>query len=433
MYPLLHRILVIAYAVFPVGALALALYRGRKHQTAEPLASFIITCFSGVILGTAIVIVYAVVLHGTVRAAEVARSWYFMIGLLCLVGAFRWIVREAALRMLRVKRDERGRPLVRRSWRTSAAMIVQAAIVIALGLPFIVGTMMARRTRVYSPRQTPQHLAALEYTAVNFPALADAVTLSGFWVAATDQALDRAALRRRGEKGSRWGKETVILCGGFGDTLEQEAGLMRALVNDGYNVLAFDLRGHGESAGEWSSFGDLERRDVLGAVRWVRQSQRDAAEKIYALGCGIGGAAVIAAAADPSDEGQAIGAVAVYGTYADFRSLLQAFLDERLPAAMRPWAMRTLLPVLSATAGDDLGAFAPARLSADIWPRPLLVIHGRGDAVVPFAQGQDLFRAASFPKHSAWLPADHLGAYRSRYGARVLLEFFDNAAPLPAI
>jgi fermentation-respiration switch protein FrsA (DUF1100 family) len=177
----------------------------------------------------------------------------------------------------------------------------------------------------------------------------------------------------------------------------------------------------------------LERRDVLGAVRWLRANQHDVAEKIYALGGGIGGAAVIAAAADPSDEGQAIGAVAVYGSYADFRSLLQAFIDERLPASLRPWAMRTLLPVLSATAGDNLSTFSPGRLAADIWPRPLLVIHGRGDAVVPFAQGQELFRAASFPKDSAWLPADHLGAYRSRYGARVLLEFFDTAAPLPAI
>jgi pimeloyl-ACP methyl ester carboxylesterase len=433
MYPFLHRILVIAYAVLPLGALALALYRGRKHHTAEPLASFIITCFTGVILGTAIVIVYAVVLHGTVRAPEVARSWYFMIGLLCLVGSFRWIVREAALRMLRVKRDERGRPVGRRGWRGWTAMLAQFVIVVALGLPFIVGTMMARRTHVYSPRQTPQNLAALEFTAVSFPAAVDGVTLSGFWVAATDQALDRAAVRRRGEKGSRWGKQTVILCGGLGDTLEHEAGLMRALVNDGYNILAFDLRGNGESGGEWCSFGDLERRDVLGAVRWVRDSQHEVAEKIYALGCGVGGAAVIAAAADASDEGQAIGAVAVYGCYADFPGLLGAFVDERVPGALQPWAKRTLMPVLSATVGDNLGTFSPARLASDIWPRPVLVIHGRGDGVVPFAQGQDLFRAASFPKDSAWLPADHLGAYRSRYGARVLLEFFDTAAPLPAI
>jgi fermentation-respiration switch protein FrsA (DUF1100 family) len=125
--------------------------------------------------------------------------------------------------------------------------------------------------------------------------------------------------------------------------------------------------------------------------------------------------------------------VAIYGSYDDFPTLLRALLDERLPRPLRGWAARTLLPMISMSAGDDLSAFAPGKLAAGLWPRPLLVLHGRGDSIIPFSQGRALFREATFPKDSLWLPTDHTGAYKSRYGAEVLLQFFDSAAPLPAI
>jgi pimeloyl-ACP methyl ester carboxylesterase len=40
------------------------------------------------------------------------------------------------------------------------------------------------------------------------------------------------------------------------------------LVRDGYNVLAVDLRGPGESAAQYTSPGYLEARDILGAIQY---------------------------------------------------------------------------------------------------------------------------------------------------------------------
>src|SRR6266487_2405444 len=39
----------------------------------------------------------------------------------------------------------------------------------------------------------------------------------------------------------------------------------------GYNLLAFDFRGHGQSGGVHVTFGEEERWDILGAVDWLHQ------------------------------------------------------------------------------------------------------------------------------------------------------------------
>jgi pimeloyl-ACP methyl ester carboxylesterase len=429
MYAVLHQFLVVAYAIAPIAALLLAIRRGRERRTVEPVAVFLITCLTGVVLGTSLIITCAVVLRGSIRPTEVFSNWYFVISLLCLAGAVRWAVRRGSQRLLRVTLDPRGRPADPGSWRVSAAFVLQAVVLVGVGMPFIIGTMLARRVKVYTS-QTPQTLAGLECDPVTF-ASTDGISLAGWWVPA--DAIPPAQLERKGERGKRWGRRTVIVCGGLGDDITRQAGILRLLAADGYNVLAFDLRGHGESGGHWTSFGDLERRDVLGAVRWLTRGRRQYAERIFGLGSGIGGAAMIAAATDADPAAQSIAAVAVCGASDNFTSLARDLSDDRLPRYVRGWALRMLVPALSISAGADLAAFSPGSLTDHLWPRPLLVMHGRADAIFPFSQGMELLRDASFPKDSAWLPTDHAGAYRSRYGARVLLEFLEKAEPLPAI
>ena len=423
MYFALHSILMVSYAVLPVVALGWSIRRSVKSQSAAPVVSFIITCLIAIILGTSIVILSAVLLQGRVLVGSILQNWYFLLGLLILLGALRWGVREGTFRIFKVLRHPNGRPVNPAGLRATVAFLVQSILLFIVGFPFVIGTMLVHRTRVHSA-ETPHTLADCDAEAVTFFAV-DGPKISGWWVPADP-------VRAAGEN-EQSGHRTILLCCTIGDDLKHQAGLLRVLVNGGYNVLAFDLRANGDSDGQWAGFGAVEFRDVLGAVRWLKDKHRDEATMIYGVGGGAGGAALIAAAVDPSDEGKAIDALAVYGVYSSFNELSRSILADRISVSFRSLAMKTLLPILSAYVGVDISRFEPGKLVDQLWPRPILIVHGRGDSVVPFSEGLDLFRAASFPKQSFWLPENHTGVYRNRRGASILLQFLDTARPVPAI
>jgi len=92
--------------------------------------------------------------------------------------------------------------------------------------------------------------------------------------------------QRYGE-GSRW----VILVHDTGEDLDAWQPLVRPLVREGYSVLAFDLRGHGISDGEWEPERLVD--DVLAVLALA--SARGA-ERLYVIGGGAGATAAIAAA-----------------------------------------------------------------------------------------------------------------------------------------
>ena len=423
MYPALHTILMFTYTVLPVWALIWSIRRSAKSHSAGPVISFIITCFSAVILGTSIVILSAVILQGRVLIGPILQNWYFLLGLLCLMGALRWMVREGTYRVFRVSRHPNGRPTHPAGLRATVAFLVQSVLLFIVGLPFVIGTMLVHRTRVHTV-ETPQMLADCDAEAVIFQAV-DGPKIAGWWIPAdpVKPILDNDMA----------GHRTILLCGTIGDDLKHQAGLLRVLVNDGYNVLAVDLRGNGDSDGQWAGFGAVEYQDVLGAVRWLKNQHPQEARLIYGVGGGVGGAALIAAAVDPGSEGQAIDALAVYGVYSDFTELSRSILDDRISVPFRRVALKALLPIVSAHAGVDLSQFAPAKLVDRLWPRPILIAHGRADSAVPFSEGMDLFRAATFPKRAMWLPGNHTGIYLDRRGAGILLQFLDTARTFPAI
>jgi uncharacterized protein len=62
----------------------------------------------------------------------------------------------------------------------------------------------------------------------------------------------------------------VIIGHGIDHTRQVMVPRAAFLVRGGYDVLALDLRGHGESSGSIVSPGLLEARDILGALRYIR-------------------------------------------------------------------------------------------------------------------------------------------------------------------
>ena len=93
-----------------------------------------------------------------------------------------------------------------------------------------------------------------------------------------------------------------------------------------------------------------------------------------------------------------------------------------------------LIPFMVVPLIPGLTHFRPAELVMKLWPRPILVVHGLRDAIIPSDRGERLFREAIQPKDHIWLPEmDHNQIINDDDTARAVRDFFDHARPLPVI
>ena len=172
----------------------------------------------------------------------------------------------------------------------------------------------------------------------------------------------------------------------------------------GFNILMIDLRAHGLSGGEVSSWGVGERHDVEAAVDWVK-GQRIAAGSIGALGASLGATSCVYATAEDPD----IAALVIDGP---------GVVD--YPSIRRSWNRLTRTPDLFMPAGVlmerllygyDMRELRPVDAMRKIPPRPVLVIYGSKE-LPPDSDRRPLIKAA-LPASELWVVegAAHTGAY----------------------
>jgi len=216
---------------------------------------------------------------------------------------------------------------------------------------------------------------------------------------------------------------TVIICHGLGANRSDFTELAAGLSRNGYNTLLFDFRGHGESERKASSFGYLEQRDLLGAIRYVKERKDVDAEEIAVYGFSMGGAVAILTAAETSD---------IKGVIADssFTTLREQgerlFSGSFLPSSifLRPitWMYELYFRL-------DAGKVAPIDRIHDISPRGVMIIGGGEDEQMPSSDAMRLFAAAGEPKELWLIPgAVHGGTVYmvgDEYRKRVL-RFLDS-------
>jgi putative redox protein len=153
----------------------------------------------------------------------------------------------------------------------------------------------------------------------------------------------------------------------------------------GWLALALGFRGCSGSEGSFSLRGWLE--DLLAAVEHLRTTE--AVSGVWIAGFGTGGAlAICAAAEDPEVRGvAALGAPADFDDWATHpRRLLEhardaGMIDDPLfPPSVEAW-------------GRELRELRPVACAAQVAPRPLLVVHGSDDDLVPAFDGRVLVDA----------------------------------------
>ena len=235
----------------------------------------------------------------------------------------------------------------------------------------------------------------------------DGVRLRGWWL--EDPEASRVVVCCHGHRGSK------------ADLLGIGPGLWRA----GNTVLLFDFRGRGDSDNGPQSLAHNEQRDLEGALAYVRD--RCPRSQVGVLGFSMG--ASVAALVAARDSG--IDAVVLDSPFASVHDLI-TWSYRRYHIPSRPFV--GLADSASRIGyGYGFGAVRPIDAIADIAPRPLLLMHGTDDRVIPVSHAQQLYGAAGEPKQFvAFDGAGHCGGYfqdRPGYIARVA-EFF---ATLPSI
>lgn len=176
-------------------------------------------------------------------------------------------------------------------------------------------------------------------------------------------------------------RATVLFLHGNGGNVSHRLEKLAIFGRLRLNVLIVDYRGYGKSAGTVGEEGTY--RDARAAWRHLTQARKLAPEAIVIYGESLGGAVATRLAAEQQPRALIV--------ESSFTSIPE------LGAELYPW-----LPVrwLSRIRYDSRAAIAGVHA-------PVLVIHSRGDDIIPFRHGEALFAAANEPKQLLEIRGDH--------------------------
>jgi len=205
----------------------------------------------------------------------------------------------------------------------------------------------------------------------------------------------------------------IIVCHGFTGTKEgggRAESMAVELAKRGYSTLLFDFAGCGESGGEFSGL-TLTRHiaDIASAVDFCLSR---GCRRVITVGRSFGGAAAVC---HGGKDGRVAG-VCAWAAPARLGEIFSGFKSRagKIEGDLVPLSGEGGTVYLHKNFFADLEKHDVPGAAALLSPRPLLVLHGDGDTVVPPENARILFRAAGEPKELKIIPgADH--QFRGRH------------------
>jgi pimeloyl-ACP methyl ester carboxylesterase len=188
---------------------------------------------------------------------------------------------------------------------------------------------------------------------------------------------------------------TVIMLHGYAGSLDPDLKYTPHLHSAGYNILLFDFRAHGRSAGNITTMGALERADVKAAVRFARLR---GSTWIALLGFSMGGRAAILAAPHIPE----VAAVISDGAPARLSTAATQDLHLRgLPLPLAALLSRMMLLGASILSGVNLFKDDPIHQAGKLRGIPILFINGQQDLYITRDEMEKMVRDAG-PLASLW-------------------------------
>ncbi|MCX6012119.1 MAG: alpha/beta hydrolase [Chloroflexi bacterium] len=255
-----------------------------------------------------------------------------------------------------------------------------------------------------APGKNPSILG-MKYENISFKSTVDNLTLHGWFIPSVDS-----------------NTVIVMLHAAYGHRADSSIGLLNiaaGLVNNGYNVLTFDLRGHGDSEGHIISGGYYEKRDLFGALIYLQQR---GFHKIGVIGFSLGAATTLLTAAETQD----ISAIVSDSCFADLNVIIGSEITKR--TRLPGFVARPLVYLAKKYYHVDFRSIKPEKEVSKIYPRPILFIHGANDNRVPLNEAYRLLKASNNPLNQLWIAPDspHIRSYINNpeeYMSRITVFF----------
>ena len=202
-------------------------------------------------------------------------------------------------------------------------------------------------------------------------------------------------------------RAAVVLVHGTGGDRSAVLAETRVLAEAGFGALALDIPGQGVSEGQ-TRWGVAESQAISAAIDWLTARPEVDAGRIGGFGQSLG--AYVMARAAVTD--QRLNAVVLESCPNDIVEQLWLATSRWGPLSQLPsyWALRASGQPLDMRPKDIAGAIAP---------RPLLIIGGELDSLVPAFMSRQIYAAAREPKE-LWIVK---GAHHSDFAKLVPEEY----------
>ncbi|MFD1707756.1 alpha/beta hydrolase [Siminovitchia sediminis] len=271
------------------------------------------------------------------------------------------------------------------TWNKKKITLISGIILMLLTIAACIGISIYVGTSLIKPEKQAVELLPsdyeMDYRDIEFVSRDQTTKLSG-WVLEPLVPVKMNVIFAHGYKGNRYQENIPFLP------------LANNLLADGYRVIMFDFRNAGESGGDMTTVGAMEKLDLLGAIDWTTANYK---EPVGLLGISMGASTSILAAA----ESEEVVAVVADSPFSD----LDDYLEENMPAWTNlpnfPFTplILTIIPLM---ADIDLEEASPVSVLDKVSPRPILFIHNKGDGSIPYTESEIM--AKKDPEHfSIWL------------------------------
>ncbi|MCM3389641.1 alpha/beta hydrolase [Ureibacillus chungkukjangi] len=184
----------------------------------------------------------------------------------------------------------------------------------------------------------------------------------------------------------------AIAVHGYTSSADGMTRYIRNFYEKGFHVLAPDLRGHGESDGEYIGMGWHDRLDIL---QWIEEViELDPYAEIVLFGVSMGGATVMMTSGE--DLPPNVKVIVEDCGYSSVSDVFVYQLDDLFGLPEFP-VMNAANTITNIRAGFDLyEASAVEQVAKSV--KPILFIHGDQDTFVPYEMLEEVYAAAAVEK-----------------------------------